>query len=143
METLVQYIHNGISLLYLLASAYVIVLSYLRWKSGAAWQKSLYYWSLIVLITMYLQLAQGVYLFLAQRYFNTGAALDKPSDLRFWPVEHFFLMLFALLTAQLGVVIVVNSKKPQTQHKLLLGYFTISLIMVLVSLAMILDFSQH
>ena len=101
------------------------------------WNKRDYFLALAVVVLMYVQLFIGLYLFLDAQYFHSGASLEKPTDQRFWPIEHFFIMIFALLTAQMGLIIASNTKKPENKHKSLFLYDSVALSLVAVSLTMI------
>ncbi len=137
MESVIQYIHNSISVIFLSSTLFVLVRSYIGWKKVHNWYKRDYYFALTVVLTMYMQLILGLYLFFDARYFQSGTSLEKPTDLRFWPIEHFFIMIFALLTAQMGFIIASNTKKAQNKHRTLFVYDSIALSLVFVSLTMI------
>jgi membrane protein implicated in regulation of membrane protease activity len=90
-----------------------------------------------LLITLYLQMMMGVYLFY-QKLSATIVIQNNSLKDRFWPVEHFFVMFFSILTAQLGYVYAKNLKKSNSKFKTLIIYYSISLVLVIFSLTMIL-----
>lgn len=138
MQIAIDIFHNSLSLLFVIFAIIVLWRSVQGWKRKLEWVKRDYHYAITLVVIMYLQMFLGLYLFFAARYLNTAETVVKPTELRFWPVEHFFTMIFALLVAQLGLVIAVNTKKHVDKHRVIFIYYTISLVFTFFSLAMIL-----
>ena len=137
MANFFQYFHYSVSFFYTVGIVYMLFRSYFGWIRNFSWHSRDHYMALGVVLLMYLQLILGVYLFFSQHYLSTGSSLATPSPMRFWPVEHFFVMLFALIVSQLGLVIVSNSRKASVKYRTIFVYFAISFALVLASLFMI------
>jgi hypothetical protein len=64
---------------------------------------------------------------------NTMKIVSK----RLWPVEHIVLMLFALLIANLGLIISLNTKSDKSKFRTILIYYSISILLIGFSLSAI------
>jgi hypothetical protein len=64
---------------------------------------------------------------------NTMKIVSK----RLWPVEHIVLMLFALLIANLGLKISLNTKSDKGKFRTILIYYSISILLIGFSLSAI------
>lgn len=94
------------------------------------------------IICLYLQLIFGLILFtnlesnMGFSYLSADNSMKIVSK-RLWPVEHIVLMLFALLIANLGLIISINTKSDKSKYKNTLIYYSISLILISFSLFVI------
>ena len=131
------YIHTSLSVIFVIISITSVVRFYFGWYKKLDFTK---YDSLLakaLLVTLYLQMLMGVYLF----YTKLSATIiirNNSLEDRFWPVEHFFVMFFSILTAQLGYVYAKNLKSSEKKFKTLIIYYSISLVLVMFSLGMLL-----
>ena len=94
------------------------------------------------IITLYLQLIFGIILF-SNLGSNTGynyLSIDNTVKIvskRLWPIEHIVLMLFALLIANLGLIISINTLSDKRKHWNIIIYYSISLLLIIFSLGVI------
>jgi H+/Cl- antiporter ClcA len=121
----------------MLISITSIVRFYLGWIKNFEFTKYDNYLATALLITLYMQMMMGVYLFY-DKLSGTIVIQNNSLENRFWPVEHFFVMFFSILTAQLGYIYAKNLKNSQNRFKTLTIYYSISLVLVVFSLTMIL-----
>ncbi len=91
------------------------------------------------IISLYIQLIFGLILFsnlesdMGFNYLSAEHSMKIVSK-RLWPIEHIVLMLFALLIANLGLIISINVKSDKNKHKNTLIYYSISLLLIILSL---------
>ncbi len=130
-------IHTSLSIIFMLISITSIVRFYLGWIKNFEFTKYDNYLATALLITLYMQMMMGVYLFY-DKLSGTIVIQNNSLENRFWPVEHFFVMFFSILTAQLGYIYAKNLKNSQNRFKTLTIYYSISLVLVVFSLTMIL-----
>jgi len=131
------YIHTSLSVIFVIISVTSVIRFYLGWSKKLDFTKYDNWLAKALLVTLYLQMLMGVYLF----YTKLSAKIviqNNSLDDRFWPVEHFFVMFFSILTAQLGYVYAKNLKSPDKKFKTLIIYYSISLVLVVFSLGMLL-----
>jgi len=91
------------------------------------------------IITLYLQLIFGLILFANP---SVADGIDsssvegalKMASKRFWPIEHFVLMLFALFIANLGLIFSNQSRKSRDKYRKILIYYAIAIVMIAISL---------
>lgn len=95
--------------------------------------------SYIFIINLYLQLIFGLFLFgnlgltSGTEFLNSGRDLTE----RHWPIEHIISMLFALFIANLGLILSYKSETAITKHRRTLIYYSISSVLIILSLATI------
>lgn len=133
---MISYIHTFVSTLYLILAITSLIKFGLAWKRDLQFKKLDKYLAIGLLSTLYIQMLMGVYLFYLK--INSTVIIHNDSlDDRFWPLEHFFVMLFSILSAQLGYIYSNNIKKSSKKFKTLFIYFLISFLLVILSLGMI------
>jgi hypothetical protein len=134
---MIQVIHYFLSLLYLLIAIVSMIKFARSWsKSNSVYTKFDNFLAFSLLVTLYLQLLMGVYLFYNK--LSDPILMDNNSlEDRFWPIEHFFVMFFSILAAQLGYIYSKNLKNDNKKFRTLTIYYTISFVLVMFSLSMI------
>jgi hypothetical protein len=131
------YIHTFLSVIFVIISVTSVIRFYLGWSKKLDFTKYDNWLAIALLVTLYLQMLMGVYLFYSKLSAKIVIQNNSLVD-RFWPVEHFFVMFFSILTAQLGYVYAKNLKSPDKKFKTLIIYYSISLVLVIFSLGMLL-----
>jgi hypothetical protein len=131
--------HSWLRWLVLIFGLGAIFLAYRGWASNKLFGPNDNRFGVIFIGSLHLQLLLGLilYFFLspitAAAFQDMGAAM-RNRDLRFWAVEHLVGMLIAVIVAQIGRI---KSKKAPTdlqKHKLAAIYFTIAMILIIVSI---------
>ena len=131
------YIHTLLSVIFVVVSITSVIRFYLGWYKNLEFTKYDRLLAISLLVTLYLQMLMGVYLFYTKLSATIVVQNNSLED-RFWPVEHFFVMFFSILTAQLGYVYAKNIKSSKKKFKSLIIYYSISLVLVIYSIGMIL-----
>lgn len=139
---ILKHSHVGNSAIFSIVAVFLIVLSIRGWVKRKDYSKVDKILSLIFVVTLYLQLFFGILLFILADYQpqNKSEFVEDTVNLftrRFWSMEHFILMIFALFIAHLGMVFSRKTKDSVAKHKKVLFYYSASLVLVLASLAMI------
>ena len=130
------YIHTSLSVIFVILSVTSVIRFYFGWSKKLEFTKYDKLLAKALLVTLYLQMFMGIYLFYI-RLSGTIVIQNNSLENRFWPVEHFFVMFFSILTAQLGYVYAKNLKASEKKFQTLIIYYSISLVLVIFSLAMI------
>ncbi len=136
MKPFILFSHATISLLFFVTVFVVITKSIVGLITKRQYSNFDKKTTVFCLIFLYCQFIFGFALY----FINKKAELIDPNIInqnnliRFWEVEHIILMLFAIAIAQIGQVIISNTKKSFTKYKKRLIYFSIVLIIVLSSL---------
>jgi quinol-cytochrome oxidoreductase complex cytochrome b subunit len=127
---------------YLLFAALLLVLfrAYSGWMGKKPFEKLDNTGSLVLLILTHTQLLIGLilYAFLSPytqaAFANMGAAM-KDSTLRYFAVEHFIMMLIAVVLIQLGRTFSKKATEDGQKHRKLAIYTTAAVVLILASLA--------
>jgi len=73
---------------------------------------------------------------LGYNYLSNDDTLKEVSK-RLWPIEHIVLMLFALLIANLGLIISINTNSDKRKYVNILIYYSISILLIIFPLGAI------
>ena len=136
MYEIFLFIHSWLRWIVLLLALLVIVKSFLGWQGKKTYSGGDNALSASFMGVMHLQLLIGLvlYFFLSpittSAFQNFGGAM-KAASIRYWAVEHIFVMLLAVIVAQIGRT---RSKKANTDVKKFKNvtlYYLIALILML------------
>ncbi len=109
----------------------------LQKKEASKWDVKLPFWTTVLL---YAQFALGTTLFIFYMVdYNKGNIdLVKNSDFgsRFWPVEHFILMVFTVVMSHVGWIFARYSRSPKVIFTKNLIYFGVACLMIMLSMSM-------
>jgi hypothetical protein len=129
--------HNIVRWLILVAAVVVIVQAFVGWLGKKEWSKADNLAGIIYVSVMDLNVLLGfiLYLFLSpltrQAFVDFGAAMGN-SVLRFFAVEHIFVMLVALALAHIGRSLSKKAAEPIKKHRAAAIWYTLSLLAILI-----------
>lgn len=139
METydVVIAVHGLVSSVFTLLAVVLLI----RSISGLSLKKPYTKWdnniSILFLVFLYIQLILGILLYFVLGNQSGGApsmeAAAEQMSLRFWALEHFVIMIFALFLSQLGWIFIRKSKLDLNKHKNTMFYFGISILLIIIS----------
>ena len=92
--------------------------------------------ALFTMIAMHIQFLVGIALYFMSPFvrFDGMKATMSDAHLRFWTVEHLSLMLIAVIIITLGRSAAKKLEVPTAKHKKIAIFFTIALVLILVSI---------
>ncbi len=134
-------IHIWTSILFVVIS---IALTYLVTKGFLLKKERYGKWCIFLensfIVLLYLGLILGfiLYFFMepANKYVvHSTADVDRILSLRFWSIEHFSVMLFALILAQIGKIFTNRSVSHHAKFKYAMIYYGSATLATLISLA--------
>lgn len=131
--------HSGFRWLALLLALVVILKSLAGLLSKSGYQKLDNIFAASFVGTMHLQFLIGIvlYFFLSpvtKAAFQDFGAAMKNGDLRFWAVEHLFIMIIAIVLAQVGRSSSKKAATDNSKYKKQLIFFSLSLILMLAGI---------
>ena len=135
-------IHTFISATFLVIAVWLFIRSFQGVLKSKPYRKLDKYLSFGFIASLYLQLVFGLILFsnlgstMGYNYLSADSSVKIVSK-RLWPVEHIVLMLFALLIANLGLIISLSTKSDRRKYMNTIIYYSISLALIIFSLAAI------
>ena len=139
MYTGFLHLHNTLRWLVLVVALITLAKYFMAWFSHNRWKKSDNILGIVFTAVMDLQLLVGLalYFFLSPitqaAFQNIGAAM-KNAELRFYLVEHFLLMLIAVVLVHIGRSKSKKATVPRKKFGVALLYFSIAYILLLVGI---------
>ncbi|MGQ7870066.1 hypothetical protein [Sunxiuqinia sp. sy24] len=139
MYTGFLHLHNTLRWLILLVALVTLLKYFMGWFSQKSWKKSDNILGIIFTAAMDLQLLTGLvlYFFLSPitnaAFQNFGAAM-KNADLRFYAVEHFLMMLIAVVLVHIGRSKSKKAVQPRKKFGISLIFFGIAYIIMLAAI---------
>ncbi len=138
MRDVIFYIHLLASIVFVTLLLLLLVISLLKTLKKRGYTIFDIKHARWTLLFLYLQSALGVYLYFSnpENLIEGAATAEELSHnvfFRFWQIEHFIMMFFTLVIAQLGTILAAQSQV-EKQHKIRFFYFFTVFIMVSISL---------
>ena len=142
VHELIKFVHIIISVAFLIFAIWLITRSIIGIIKQREYTKLDKFLSYAFIITLYLQLFFGVLLFtnlgsIAGYDYLSGDSSTRLVSKRLWPIEHIVLMFFALLIANLGLILSIKSRIAKEKFKKVLIYYVISILLIAQSLCAI------
>ena len=135
MYQIVLFLHSWIRWLLLILSVIVVFRSLSGWIKKSEYKKSDNLGSAILVGLFDIQLLLGLLLYfvlspLTSAAFNDfGKAMQDPA-LRFWAVEHIFIMVLAVIVAHLGRNFSKKASDDHSKFRIQSIYFLLSIILI-------------
>jgi hypothetical protein len=132
-------LHSWIRWLVVITAALALLRAYAGWLGRRPWTPADDKAGRWFTIGMDVQLLLGLLLYVALSPFTTQALRDfgaamREAPLRFWAVEHVFMMVVALALVHVGRVRVRRAATPVAKHRAAAIFFTLSLLAVLAGI---------
>ncbi len=130
------FIHSWLRWFLLIGLLIVIVRSIYGWTGNRDFQKWDNISSISLVALFHIQLVIGLILYLFLSPITTGAFQDfgaamKDSQMRYWAVEHIFIMLLSIVIAQIGRIQIKKSHADKNKFKNSTIYFLLALVLML------------
>ncbi|MBN2637644.1 MAG: hypothetical protein JXR65_01000 [Bacteroidales bacterium] len=138
MYQVLLHIHIWSSVLFMLVSLFFSVMLFVGIVRKSEYSLK-YVWlenSFIVLLYLGLFLGIALYFMMpANKYIiHSAEEVNHLLSLRFWSIEHFSVMLFAVLLAQIGKIFTVKSHSANSKFKYALFYYGFATVLTLTSM---------
>jgi hypothetical protein len=136
MYEILLFIHSWLRWILLLLGIIVIIRSYVGWFGNKNYLKSDNTMSVSLVVVFHIQLVIGLLLYfifssITQSTFQNFGLAMKDSQLRYWAVEHIFIMVLSVVIAQIGRIQIKKTHSNTNKHRNSAIYFTMALILVL------------
>ena len=139
MYTGLLHTHNMFRWLVLISLIITIIFAFLGWFGKKSWTKRDHISGLILNIFMDIQFVVGLILYFfvspvtKAAFADFGAAM-KNADLRFYAVEHFAMMLIAVVLVHIGRAKAKKAKIDRNKFKTAFIFFAIALVVMLAAI---------
>jgi hypothetical protein len=137
--SVIKLFHTFVSATFLLIAIWLFIRSINGLIKDKPFKRLDKYLSFGFIISLYLQFIFGLILFsnllsgMGYSYISADLTTKMVSK-RLWPVEHIVLMIFALVIANLGLIISLKTKSDNGKRKNILIYYSFALCLILFSL---------
>lgn len=139
MYTGLLHTHNLFRWLILIVIILAVIFALTGWFKKSEWSKKDNVIGLLLMILADIQFLAGIILYvfvspITKAAFNDFGAAMKNDELRFYAVEHFFLMIIALIMIHIGRA---KTKKPGTswvKHRSSAIYYGIALLLIMAAI---------
>ena len=131
--------HNLFRWLVLIALVFAIGFAFNGWFKKRDWNKRDNLSGLLLTIFMDIQFLIGIVLYgfvspITKAAFNDFGAAMKNSELRFYSVEHFLMMVIALIVIHIGRAKSKKNSAPWKKHRSAFIYYIIGLILIVAAI---------
>jgi len=131
-------IHIFFSSVFVVLAFYITARSIFRYFAAKPYLKLDNIISRIYLFLLYIGLFFGIvlYFFVDSKSKFQNLSIEeaiKYSNLRFWAIEHFATMTFALILSQIGYLMISKSKQDRGKYASMMFYFGISSLLTVSS----------
>lgn len=142
LHELIKYTHIFISAAFLVFAIWLITRSLIGIIKQREYTRLDKFLSYAFIVSLYLQLFFGILLFtkigaMSGYDYLSGETGTRMVSKRLWPIEHIVLMFFALIIANLGLILSVKARVSREKHKKVLIYYVISILLIAQSLCAI------
>jgi cytochrome c biogenesis factor len=129
--------HNALRWAFLFFLVISLIQSYSGWFGNKSYTKSANTFKTLTVTTVHLQLLLGLVLYFVSPIVagfleNVGAGM-KEKDLRFFGMEHFIMMLIAVVAITVGSAKSKRQSNDTAKYKTVAIWFTIALVLVLLA----------
>jgi hypothetical protein len=133
--TIVQHLHSGFRYIILVLFIYTILQAFIGWLAGRPYTNRNRISNLVAMISAHTQLLIGIVLYFLSPLVQFNADTMKNPTTRYFTVEHWVMMLIALVLITIGHS---KSKKlvlPEAKHKIIALFYTLALLIIVGTLA--------
>jgi hypothetical protein len=136
MYPFLLFIHSWLRWILLLLAVVVIIRAFYGWIENKDFTGTDNKSTIYLVALFHLQLVIGLILYFFLSPITTGAFQDfgmamKYSALRYWAVEHIFIMLLSIVIAQVGRVQIRKAHADRSKFRNSAIYFTLALVLIL------------
>ena len=139
MYEIITTIHSVLRWFIIAAFLFALYRTFSGWRRSGTWQKQDKNAGTFLVIFMDLQLVLGLILFfflspLTEIAFQDMGSAMSNTVVRFYTVEHFLLMLIAIVLIHVGLYKSRRAEPDRKRHRLAFIYYLIAFILVLVAI---------
>jgi hypothetical protein len=136
MYPFLLFLHSWLRWVLLLLAVFVIIRAFYGWMGNKDFTGADNKSTLFLVALFHLQLVIGLVLYFFLSPITTGALQDfgmamKYGALRYWAVEHIFIMLLSIVIAQIGRIQIKQAHADRAKFRNSAIYFTLALVLIL------------
>jgi uncharacterized protein YacL len=130
------FIHSWLRWILLLLALIVIIRAFYGWFGNKDFLRADNTSTLLLVSLFHIQLVLGLILYFFLSPITKGAFQDfgaamKDSQLRYWAVEHIFIMILSIIIAQIGRIRIKKGHSDQAKFRSSAIYFTLAVVLII------------
>ncbi len=126
--------HSLVRYFILIFLIWVIIKSFAAWRSNAAFSAADEKAGVWLLILSHIQLLLGVGLYFTSGLVQFSSDTMKNPSVRYWTVEHVFMMVIAIVLITVGRISTKKITDPQAKGKKLFWYNAVALLIIVAAI---------
>ena len=126
--------HSGLRWVVLVLIVMSIVSAFGGTKGGKVFDGQVKKLALYTLISMHVQILLGLILYFTSPKVQFGASMMSDSYLRFFAVEHIFMMIIAVVLITIGYSKSKKKKTDVAKHKTIFWFYLIAFVLIIASI---------
>ncbi|MBK7407788.1 MAG: CHAT domain-containing protein [Saprospirales bacterium] len=134
LNNIVQHTHSGLRWILLILLLWTIYSAFKNWQGGAAFTDDDRKRGLFTMIAAHVQLLLGLVLYFTSSYVKFTGDMMKDPLLRFYSVEHIFMMLIAITLITLGYVRAQKKESDTAKFKTQFFFLFFALLIILAAI---------
>ena len=134
MFDILKHAHSGLRWIVLALLIYAIFNAFSKWQSGGSFTEKDRKLNLFTLIFTHVQVLLGLGLYFLSPSVQFGSETMKISELRFFTVEHFAMMIIAAILITVGNAVSKKTADDTAKFKKTFIYFLIGLLIILIAI---------
>lgn len=130
--------HSGFRYVVMILLIAALINAFAGWFGGRNYSKNNQRLNLFTLISAHIQLLLGIILYFLSPFValnNMGAAM-KDNTLRYWTVEHIFMMIIAIVLITVGYSKSKKLLNSAAKHRTIAVFFGLAFIIIIAAIVM-------
>jgi len=130
-----QELHSGFRYIVMVLFIYTILVALFGWIGGSPYTNRNRVTNLMALISAHTQLLIGIVLYFLSPLVQFNSATMKDPSLRYFTVEHWVMMVIAIVIITIGHSKAKKAILPEVKHKTIAIFYGIALLIIIGALA--------
>ncbi len=130
-----KYLHSGLRFLVLILILLAIIQAVIGWMGKKPYTEGNRKINLFAMISAHTQLLIGIVLYFLSPYVkDLSKATMQDNDARYWTVEHWSMMLFAIILITVGHARSKRITLPEGKHRVIAIYYLLAVVVILAAI---------
>lgn len=134
LYTIIQHAHSGWRWVVLILLVWAIVSAFIKWRKSSAFAEADRKRAFFTMTATHLQMLFGLVLYFISPYVKYADDTMKDPLIRFYTVEHIFIMVLAIFVISVGYRRALSRASDDAKFKTQFYYFLIGLLLILAGI---------
>jgi len=130
-----KYLHSGFRYVVLILVLLAIIQAFLSWMGKKPYTEGNRKLNLFAMISAHTQLLIGIVLYFLSPYVKDFShATMQDNESRYWTLEHWVMMLFAIALITFGHARSKKATLPEAKHRAIALYYTLAVVVIVAAI---------